>query len=105
MRIDLTHAGLTEQMLHRLKLAAQLLANRPDIAEHCDNWLHAIREIGPTMAICIGITQMDLAPSLSINAVRSRMRQCGSTIPFFTLDLRGRSQTPHLIRTMLISLQ
>jgi hypothetical protein len=28
MRIDLTYAGLTEQMLQRLRLAAQLLASR-----------------------------------------------------------------------------
>jgi signal recognition particle receptor subunit beta len=75
------------------------------IANHCENWLRAVRAIEPAMPIGIGITQSDLYPHFSLGDVRAAIRRCGSPVPVFTVDVRSREQTSHLIRAMLISLQ
>lgn len=76
-----------------------------DIALECEHWLREIRAIRPDMAIVIGITHTDAAPSFTLRPIREAIRRIGSPVPAFTFDARDRAQTVHLVRALLTTMQ
>jgi len=70
-------------------------ARDTEIGNRCEHWVRSIREIDPTMAIGIGVTQVDRSPNFGLADVREAIRRCGSSVPVFTLDPRDKDQTSH----------
>ena len=82
-----------------------LNATDSDIGEQCGEWLRAMHEIDPHLAIVIGITHSEHTPGFSLQPVRSAVRQFGRAVPAFTFDPRDRAQSMHLVRALLLSAQ
>lgn len=74
------------------------------VAEECEHWIRAIRDIDADAGLVIGITRTDLARDFRMDTVREAVRRCGRPIPVFTFDARDREQTSHLVRALLLSL-
>lgn len=74
------------------------------VADECEHWIRAIRDIDADAGLVIGITRTDLARGFRMDTVREAVRRCGRPIPVFTFDARDREQTSHLIRALLLSL-
>lgn len=71
----------------------------------CDYWLRSVRELRPDVAIVIGVTHTDQAPSFTLGAFRDVVRASGRPVPLFTFDARNAQQTAHLIRALLASIR
>lgn len=74
------------------------------VADECEHWIRAIRDIDADAGLVIGITRTDLVRGFRMDTVREAVRRCGRPIPVFTFDARDREQTSHLIRALLLSL-
>jgi uncharacterized protein len=76
-----------------------------DVAQDCEYWLTEIRSTRPDVAIVVGITHSDVAPTFSLRPIREAIRRIGKPVPTFTFDARERDQTVHLVRALLATLQ
>ena len=76
-----------------------------DVAHECEHWLREIRATHPELAIVVGITHTDKAPSFTLGPVREVIRRIGPPVPTFTFDARDRAQTHHLVRALLTTMQ
>ncbi len=81
-----------------------LNAASPTIAEECGQWLRAVAETDPGMAIVIGITQSDVAPGFRLEDVRRAAAAWPRPVPTFTIDARDRAQASQLVRALLFSI-
>lgn len=75
----------------------------PGLAQHCEHWLDEILETHRDMPVVIGITHTDLAPDFDLRRTRDSVRRRRASIPVFTLDVRRRDHSIHLVRALLVA--
>ena len=98
-----SHFSFMRPILLDGALGAILVLNGtdPELVSHCDYWLDEILGTHKDMPVVVGITHTDINPGFDLCRIRDRVRRRRASIPVFTLDVRRRDHSIHLVRALL----